>query len=30
VRAAATFFGTVLILPQFIQNILGFPALNSG
>jgi DHA2 family multidrug resistance protein len=27
---AATFFGTTLILPQYVQNILGFPALTSG
>lgn len=27
---AATFFGTVFVLPQYVQNLLGFTALESG
>jgi DHA2 family multidrug resistance protein len=27
---SASFFGTTLVLPQFVQNILGFTALGSG
>ena len=28
--AAATFFGTTLVLPQYVQNVLGFTAYESG